>query len=121
MYECFFYHAINNFDNGYKFRLRELSFTNARELKDRINDLPSGPAWHSKTLLITGFPTNKKINLLYRDSLECAKFLYGNPSFSGCIDQVPHRIFDTQDSSQMYFGGFMSSQRAWDVQVSYYV
>ncbi|KAF7293664.1 RPN1-RPN2-N domain-containing protein [Mycena indigotica] len=52
-----------------------LSYKTAKQLRQRIELLPTCPKWHSRTITYPGYPTKKPIVLFYRNSLECIQLL----------------------------------------------
>ncbi|KAJ7065071.1 hypothetical protein C8F01DRAFT_983641 [Mycena amicta] len=90
-----------------------LSFKSAKELRQRVELLPTGPKWSSKTITCAGFPTKKPIVLFYRNSLECIQFLIRNPLFKNHIDFVPTKLY--QDQQQLH-KEWINSESAWKMQ-----
>jgi hypothetical protein len=86
-------------------------------LKHYIELMPAGPKWHATVLEMNGFTTSRPITLFWRDSLQCVKFLFGNPIFAGAMEYKPHRIFDADDRTNRYYAGVMSADWSWHVQV----
>ncbi|KAF8125875.1 hypothetical protein EV363DRAFT_1095058, partial [Boletus edulis] len=55
-----------------------LSFRTAKELRGRIESLPSGPPWLCKQLTSEA-PTKQPVRLFYRPPLECIQSLLSHP------------------------------------------
>ena len=70
---------------------RHLSFFSAREMRARIENLPSPPRWKAVEVNIEGGVTKDPLTLYYRDGLECFKFLFGNPLFVDHMEYIPRR------------------------------
>ncbi len=61
--------------------------------------------------------TTKKPIILYRDGLALFKFLYGNPLFEGHQSNFPFKEWEDDDRDIRVFGGPMSRDLAWKLQV----
>ncbi|KAF8327555.1 uncharacterized protein EI90DRAFT_2850290, partial [Cantharellus anzutake] len=60
-----------------------LSFTTAQKLFEIIEKhLPQGPHWNSTSITLPDAPDEPQ-EFYHQDILECTKFLFGDPSFSG--------------------------------------
>ncbi|KAF7314019.1 RPN1-RPN2-N domain-containing protein [Mycena chlorophos] len=90
-----------------------LSFKTAKELRQRIELLPTGPEWKSRTIVIPGFPTKKPIVLFYRNSLECIQLLLRNPLFANHLDLVPTKLYE---NGQRIHKEWINSDGAWAMQ-----
>lgn len=82
-----------------------------------IELLPSGPAWQSTTISIPGYSTKRPLVLYYRDPIECIEFTMKNPLLSGHIQYQPRQDFDS--SGNRVYSDWITSDGAWDLQVSY--
>lgn len=69
-----------------------LSFHSTKELRRRVELLPSPPRWKSCEVAVPGGTTKGKTELLFRDGFECFSFLFGNPIFQGQLDLSPQRV-----------------------------
>ncbi|KAG2352440.1 hypothetical protein BDR07DRAFT_1384263 [Suillus spraguei] len=58
------------------------SFSSARELLSWMDLLPPGPKWCIMQFEVQGYTTAAPIHLIWRDGLEVAKSLFGNPIFT---------------------------------------
>ncbi|KAF7319573.1 hypothetical protein HMN09_00296900 [Mycena chlorophos] len=90
-----------------------LSFKTAKELRSRIELLPTGPAWSSQTISYPGFPTKKPIVLFYRNPLDCIQLLLRNPLFKDHIDLIPTQIYRGQERLHKEW---INSDGAWNLQ-----
>ncbi|KAJ7052417.1 hypothetical protein C8F01DRAFT_1333027 [Mycena amicta] len=90
-----------------------LSFKTAKELRQRVELLPTGPRWMSQSITYAGFPTKKPIVLFYRNSLECVQFLLRNPLFKNHIDFVPTKL---SQNEQPLHKEWINSESAWKMQ-----
>jgi hypothetical protein len=60
-----------------------LSFSTAKNMIEIIEkNLPQGPRWKSDLITLCDAPAEPH-EFYYRDILECVKFLFSDPSFSG--------------------------------------
>jgi hypothetical protein len=94
-----------------------LSFSTAKELRARMESLPSGPKWEIQVLDAEGYETQKPVVLLYRDGLECIESLYHNPLFGDYIQHIPHRIYTSPDRKTRIYSEWFSANMAWAIQV----
>jgi hypothetical protein len=92
-----------------------LSFKSAKDLRGRIESLPSGPQWRSVEIKFDGYETETPNILYWRDGLEVVRCLYSNPIFANSIEVTPYRLYE--DGTRMY-GEFMSADEAWRIHVS---
>ncbi|KAF8326296.1 uncharacterized protein EI90DRAFT_2868868, partial [Cantharellus anzutake] len=57
------------------------SFPSASNMFERIEtSMPTGPDWFKTEITLLDAPTEPQ-TFFYRDIIDCAKFLYSNPSF----------------------------------------
>lgn len=64
--------------------------------------LPGGPQWRAIDIHMPEAP-NESLLLLYRDPVECLKFLEGNPAYQGHVSFVPVEEFDDAEmTSRLY-------------------
>ena len=76
---------------------RPLSFTSARALRAKVELLPGGPQWKSKTIVIPGGATRTPLVLYYRDGLEVFKHIFGNPEFKNSMSFIPQKIYSNHE------------------------
>lgn len=100
-----------------KERGRSLSFASAKELRSRIETLPSPPKWKSTEVEIPGGSTTDPLIFYYRDGLECFRFLFGNPLFRDAQEFVPRKEWVDEGRSSRVYNDVMSGDRVWDLQV----
>ena len=79
--------------------------------------LPSGPKWQVQSITVDGYPTKAPVDFYYRDALECVRVLYGNPLFSGYIENVPTRMFRSRDRDVRVYSEWMTGDESWEMQV----
>ena len=101
-----------------KLKRRPLSFSSAREMRARIESLPSPPRWKEVEVSIRGGTTRDPLTLYYRDALECFKFLFGNPLFLDHMEYAPRREFTAGEKPERLYNEMMTGDRPWDLQVS---
>ena len=98
-------------------KLRPFSFSSARELRSRIELLPSPPRWKADVIEIEDGVTKDPITLYYRDGLDCFKFLLANPLFAEHMDFSPRHEYADEDKSERLYNEMMTGNLAWDLQV----
>ena len=82
---------------------KPLSFTSARSLRTKVELLPGGPQWMSKTIVMPGGVTKTPLVLYYRDGLEVFKHIFGNPEFRDFMSFIPQRIYsDSNKVTRVY-------------------
>ncbi|KAJ7205310.1 hypothetical protein GGX14DRAFT_569060 [Mycena pura] len=109
---------INNFMKlklVQKYLSPHLSFKTAKELRSRVEILPSGPKWKSRKISFDGFPTKKPLVLFYRDSLECLQFLLRNPALKDHINLKPTKLFR---NGKRLHKEWINSDGAWQMQTA---
>lgn len=105
-------------DTSVQIKRRPLSFFSAREMRVRIENLPSPPRWKEVEVSIEGGTTRDPLTFYYRDGLECFKFLFGDPLFQDHMEYVPRREFTAGEKPERLFNEIMTGDRAWALQVS---
>ena len=105
-------------DTSVQVKRRPLSFFSAREMRVRIENLPSPPRWKEVEVSIEGGTTRDPLTLYYRDGLECFKFLFGDPLFQDHMEYVPRCEFTAGEKPERLFNEIMTGDRAWALQVS---
>jgi hypothetical protein len=93
------------------------SFSSSRDLRSRIEALPSIPHWKHQEFTLPGYKTNSPMIVYWRDGLEVAAHLFSNPIFANCLELNPYRLFEGTDR---VYGEFMSGDFAWDYQACVY-
>ena len=93
-----------------------LSFKTAKDLRSRVELLPSAPRW-SFQLVPTTHETKNPVHLYFRDPLECVESLFNNPFFADKMDFTPYRLFTTPERDVRVFTEWMSSDGTWEMQV----
>lgn len=97
-----------------QFKDSPLSFNSTKQLRSKIDLLPSGAKWKARVVEVEGGSTRKPLILYYRDGLECLLHLLSNPMFQGRIQFRPRRNFS--EGSRLY-SEIMSGDLVWDIQV----
>jgi hypothetical protein len=93
-----------------------LSFCSAKDLQDRAEMLPSGPPWMCKTLE-TEYPAKNRIQLYYRDPVECLKSLMRSPLLKDYLSFTPRRLFEDMEKEVRVYTEWLSGNAAWSMQV----
>lgn len=79
------------------------SFATAKDLRNRIEQLPPVPEWHHQDLTIPGYQTKDPMTLFWRDGLEVVKHLFANPVFANCMEFDAYKLLDN-DTGLCLFG-----------------
>jgi hypothetical protein len=79
--------------------------------------LPTGPAWMCKPIT-TVYPVKNKINLFYRDPIECLKSLMRSPLLKDFITFTPFRLYQTSAKLVRVYTEWLSGNAAWAMQVN---
>ena len=93
-----------------------ISYSTAKELRNRIEMLPPGPQWRSKEME-TERPTLEKVFLYYRDPLQCVQSLMSNPMHTDHLDFIPYRAYQTAEKQIRVYSEWLSGDVAWQAQV----
>ncbi|KAF8178181.1 hypothetical protein K438DRAFT_1485170, partial [Mycena galopus ATCC 62051] len=92
-----------------------LSFKSAKDLRDRVESLPSGPKWKSMPWP-TEEPTVKPLTLFYRNPLECLQSLLENPLVQDYIHFSPFRLWREAGKLMRVYTEWLSGDAAWEIQ-----
>ena len=93
-----------------------LSFHTAKDLCSRAKILPPGPEWKCKPCT-TVHPTKNKIDLFYRDPIECLQSLMHSPLVKESINFDPIHVFTTAAKLMRVYTEWLSGDTAWSMQV----
>jgi hypothetical protein len=63
--------------------------------------MPRGPGWKTVTVSLEDAPTEPQ-TLYYRDIIECAEYLIGNPTFNESMMYEPIRVFEADGTTRIY-------------------
>ncbi|KAG9310720.1 hypothetical protein JVU11DRAFT_9321 [Chiua virens] len=91
------------------------AFSSARELLDWMDLLPSGPKWQVTELEVDGYEVEKKIQLIWRDGLDVAQSIFGNPIFGQNMTFDPIKVWDGDDRE---YGEWFTADEAFRIQSS---
>jgi hypothetical protein len=100
-----------------KVQQQPFSFKSAKELRSRVELLPSGPRWLMQNVLVPGDAASTELTLYYRDSLELFKFLFGNPVYEGFMSYEPYRLYTNNRKEKRIYTEMMTGDWAWECQV----
>ncbi|KAG1718492.1 hypothetical protein EDB19DRAFT_1899235 [Suillus lakei] len=89
------------------------SFSSKDQLLAWVTSLPTGPKWCSTTLEITGYPTVKPINLIWRNGLEVVQDLFTNPIFANHMTYDLHVVVD---GGECEYSEYFMAQQAFEIQ-----
>ncbi|KAJ3764636.1 hypothetical protein FB446DRAFT_656269 [Lentinula raphanica] len=97
------------------------SFRTAQELKARMDLLPTVARWKSKRLIMDpSYPTKKPVHLFYRDAIEVLQDILKSPLVQDFLSFTPLQIFETAAKLSRVYDSWLSSERAWRLQVYYF-
>ncbi|KAJ7715023.1 hypothetical protein B0H14DRAFT_2413361, partial [Mycena olivaceomarginata] len=105
-------------DEFLKLRLTKkmhLSFKTAKDLRSRIEMLPSGAEWKAITWK-TNYPTKNPLTVYYRDPLECLQALLSNPLVQDFIEFTPFRLWSSANKLMRVYTEWISGETAWNLQ-----
>ncbi len=89
----------------------------SKQLKERIDLLPKGPAWECRVVVVEGGTTKQPIKFYFRRGLECLKFLIGNPVLRGHSAYVAYDAFSDATCKTQVFCQGMGGEWANKMQV----
>ena len=79
------------------------SFSSADELYMRIDQLPGGPPWLEKDVVMDEAPNEGTFKFYYRDPVACLAYLQANPGFRGHMNYVPvEQYADEEMTNRVY-------------------
>ena len=99
-------------------RQRPLSFSSSREMRARAALLPATVPWKQVEVKVRGAVTKEPLTLYYREAIECVKFLWKNPIFSGHMDFIPRREYSSEEKTERLYNEMMTGDRAWSLQAN---
>ena len=99
-------------------RQRPLSFSSSREMRARAALLPATVPWKQVEIKVRGAVTKEPLTLYYREAIECVKYLWGNPLFSGHMDFIPRREYTDEERTERLYNEMMTGDRAWSLQAN---
>jgi len=94
-----------------------LSFRSAKDLRNRAEVLPKGPEWNCLPITPV-YPTKNKINLFYRNPIECLEMLMQNPLLADQLEFTPFHVFRTAEKTMYIYTEWLSGDTAWSIQVN---
>ena len=80
--------------------------------------LPATVPWKQVEIKVRGAVTKEPLTLYYRDALECFKYLWGNPLFSGYMDFKPRREYTSEEKMERLYNEMMTGDQAWNLQAN---
>ena len=89
-------------------------------LKIQAEMLPPGPKWRAKPLQMT-HPTKIPVTLYYCDPIECLQSLLYSPLLRDDIKYAPYQLFKTAEELTHVHTEWLSSDDAWEMQVTFYI
>lgn len=102
-----------------------VSFTSKDALYKRVDELPSGVNWHCREVVqegdlmdANGKPLTERLELWYRDPVECVQELMGNPIFKNHLAYAPTRVYQDREGRVRQIDEMWTGNWWWDVQVS---
>lgn len=80
--------------------------------------LPKVPSWKFVHLPADpSYPMKAPVHLFYRDAIEVLEHILKSPLVQDYLRFEPLRIFKTADKIMRVYESWLSSDRAWDMQV----
>lgn len=80
-----------------------------------METLPGGPGWKMDVIEVDGYTTTKPMRLYWRDGLEVAEWIFGNPIFSNHMMFDPVRLYC---DGEREYTEYLTGDQAWIAQVS---
>ena len=87
-----------------------------RDLNNYVDQLPTPPSFTHQTFRIDG--VDEDFDCFYRNPLEIARELIGDPAFAGKLLLQPVRNYTSRDKSSRQFSEWNTADWAWEIQVS---
>lgn len=101
------------------------SYINKDNLYTAIDGLPQGTEWKSQSITVTGdlkgiddIVMVEKLELWYRDPVECVRELIGNPMFRNKISYAPEQHFQDLAGERQIWNEMWTGEWWWNTQVS---
>jgi hypothetical protein len=94
-----------------------LSFSTSKDLRSRVEILPSVPQWKSKPWP-TLVKTHRPLTLYYRNPLELLESLLQNPLVQDHLHYTPFRKFEVAEKAMRVYSEWLSGDVAWEMQAS---
>lgn len=113
----FLYISKSTANKFFQVRKMKLSFGSAYTLRSWMETLPGGPDWYIDTIQVDGYTTTKPIRLYWRDGLEVAEWIFGNPVFANHMFFDPVRVHTV--TGEREYTEYMSGDQAWENQVRF--
>ncbi|KAF7333569.1 hypothetical protein MSAN_02415900 [Mycena sanguinolenta] len=104
------------------------SYTRKADFYDKIDSLPGGVKWQCKVIDITGDiadltkdPSGKtmaseRVELWWRDPVECVAELIGNPAFKDVMRYAPERLFTEKEGGVEVINEMWTASWWWEIQ-----
>ncbi|KAJ7436127.1 hypothetical protein FB451DRAFT_1344679 [Mycena latifolia] len=104
------------------------SYTGKADFFDKIDSLPGGVKWHCQILDTTGDipdlnkdPTgatmrSERLELWWRDPVECVAELTGNPAFKEVMRYAPEKVFTAKEGGLEVINEMWTASWWWEIQ-----
>ncbi|KAJ6465324.1 hypothetical protein C8R45DRAFT_799465, partial [Mycena sanguinolenta] len=104
------------------------SYTRKTDFYEKIDSLPGGVKWQCKSIDVTGdIPdlnkdpsgrtmAGERVELWWRDPVECVAELIGNPAFKEVMRYVPERLFTEQEGGVEVINEMWTASWWWEIQ-----
>nr|GAT52132.1 predicted protein [Mycena chlorophos] len=99
------------------------SYRSAYTFYQKIDALPSGPAWSCDVIKLTGDkigddgkPMEEEVEFWYRDALECIEDIMGNPAFKEHMNYAPKRVYRDEEGTNREYSEMCSGDLWWGLQ-----
>ena len=90
-------------------------------MRARAALLPATVPWKQVEIKVRGAVTKEPLTLYYREVIECVKYLWGNPLFSGHMDFIPRREYAGEEKTERLYNEMMTGDRAWSLQANLFI
>jgi len=95
------------------------SFSSADELYMCIDQLPGGPPWLEKDVVMDEAPKEGKFKFYYRDPVACLAYLQANPGFRGHMNYVPVEQYADKEMTNRVYSEPHAAKWIHEIQAEY--
>ncbi|KAG1884265.1 hypothetical protein F4604DRAFT_1978027 [Suillus subluteus] len=92
---------------------KALAYTSAQQMFTFMDALPKGPKWRCTTIHTEGYITAHPVHLIWCDTLEVTRHIFGNPVFA---NDMEFDLYEIKVNGEQEYGEWMSCSRAHDIQ-----
>ena len=110
----------NSFSNLLQIKNIPLSFRSVKELRAQAEILPQSPKWQFETLT-PEYPVKHPLRLFYHNPIDCLQALLSHPLFRPHISFVLRKVWTCAAKICHIYDEWLSGDRAWSLQVSFFL